>query len=118
LPVCTFQTRRRRGIEIGSHTVTRASLTALSDGDALHELVESRRGLERGLGHPVPWFAYPYGAYDQRVAELARRAGYVLAVTTRSGGCQHTRSPLELRRLEVLDTTGVDGLRELLASGC
>ena len=41
----------RRGIEIGSHTVTHADLTSLSDREALRELVQSRRALERRLGH-------------------------------------------------------------------
>jgi hypothetical protein len=43
-------------------------------------------------------------------------AGYVLAVTTRTGAWQDAGEPLELRRLEVLDTTGVQSLRELLAA--
>ena len=69
--------------------------------------------LERGLRHPVQWFAYPFGAYDERVERLARRAGYVLAVTTENGTVQSR--PLALRRLRVLDSTGVGGLAELLA---
>ena len=46
---------------------------------------------------------------------LVRRAGYVLAVTTHPGRLQSARRPFELRRYEVLDTTGVSGLRALLA---
>lgn len=106
----------RRGIEIGSHTVTHADLTRLSDRQALDELVRSRETLERRLGHPVPWLAYPYGAYNARVVELARRARYTLAVATRPGARHSGRKPLELARIRVLDTTGVDGLAALLAA--
>jgi peptidoglycan/xylan/chitin deacetylase (PgdA/CDA1 family) len=105
----------RDGIEIGSHTVSHRDLTALSDRELLQELTTSRRTLERRLGHPVPWLAYPFGAYDARVERFARRAGYVLAVTTWPGIGQSARRPLALRRLRVLDTTGVRGLAAMLA---
>jgi peptidoglycan/xylan/chitin deacetylase (PgdA/CDA1 family) len=72
----------RNGVTIGSHTVTHPDLTTLSDADAVAELRNSRRGLERHLKRPVQWFAYPAGAHDARIVNLVRRAGYVLAVTT------------------------------------
>jgi peptidoglycan/xylan/chitin deacetylase (PgdA/CDA1 family) len=106
----------RRGIEIGSHTVTHCDLTSLPDHEALRELVQSRRALERGLRHPVQWFAYPFGAYDARIERLTRRAGYVLAVTTQYGAVQSARRPLALRRLRVLDSTGVVGLAAMLGA--
>lgn len=106
----------RRGIEIGSHTVTHAGLTSLSDRDALRELVHSRRAFERRLHHPVQWLAYPYGAYDTRIERLARRAGYVLAVTTEYGAVQSSSRPLALSRLRVLDSTGVAGLAAMLGT--
>jgi peptidoglycan/xylan/chitin deacetylase (PgdA/CDA1 family) len=103
-----------RGIEIGSHSATHAHLPSLSDHEALRELVQSRRAFERHLRHPVQWLAYPYGAYDARIERLARRAGYVLAVTTEHGSVQSARRPLALRRLRVLDSTRVDGLAAML----
>jgi len=106
----------RSGIEIGSHTVHHLELTGLSDPQALQELIRSRAALERHLGHPVQWFAYPAGAFSAHAAELVRQAGYVLAVTTRPGAVQDARAPLELRRLEILDSTGVAGLGALLRS--
>jgi peptidoglycan/xylan/chitin deacetylase (PgdA/CDA1 family) len=105
-----------RGIEIGSHTITHCDLTSLSDGQALRELVQSRRALERRLRHPVQWIAYPYGAYDARIERLTRRAGYVLAVTTEHGVVQSAGRPLALRRLRVLDSSGVAGLAAMLRS--
>jgi peptidoglycan/xylan/chitin deacetylase (PgdA/CDA1 family) len=104
----------RRGIEIGSHSVSHRDLTQLSDHEALHELVRSRRALERGVCHPVPWLAYPFGSHDPRIQRLARQAGYVLAVTTEHGALQTAGRPLALRRLRVLDSTGMRGLAEML----
>jgi peptidoglycan/xylan/chitin deacetylase (PgdA/CDA1 family) len=105
----------RHRVAIGSHTVTHADLTTLSDAQALAELRGSRRTLERQLGRPVPWFAYPAGAFDARVVELVRRAGYRLAVTTQPGAVQSSQTPLELHRFEILDSTRANGLASLLS---
>jgi peptidoglycan/xylan/chitin deacetylase (PgdA/CDA1 family) len=105
-----------RGIEVASHTVHHRDLTRLPTRQALAELTQSRRSLERELGHPVQWLAYPFGRFDERVEELARRAGYVLATTTQPGVRQSARAPLALRRLRVLDSTGVTGLAAMLGS--
>ena len=106
----------RRGIEIGSHTVAHRDLTSLPDSTLLADLAGSRRTLERRLGHPVPWLAYPFGRNDARVRRQARRAGYLLAVTTQPGTLASARDPLALPRLRVLDTTGVTGLARMLAT--
>lgn len=103
-----------RGIEIGSHTATHVDLTSLSDQEAARELVQSRLAIERRLRRPVQWLAYPFGDYDARIERLVRQAGYVLAVTTEGGSVQSARRPLALRRLQVLDSTGVAGLAAML----
>jgi peptidoglycan/xylan/chitin deacetylase (PgdA/CDA1 family) len=97
----------RAGVTIGSHTVTHADLPSLSDSQARTELTASRRLLERRLGHPVQWLAYPAGREDARIVSLARNAGYVLAVTTQPGADQHAADPLRLSRYEVLDSSSV-----------
>ena len=86
----------------------------MSDHEAARELVQSRLAMERRLRRPVQWLAYPFGDYDARIERLVRRAGYVLAVTTEGGSVQSARRPLALRRLQVLDSTGVAGLAAML----
>ena len=104
----------QNGVQIGSHTVSHAELPRLTDPAALQELIQSRLALERHLGHPVQWFAYPAGRFDERTEALVRQAGYVLAVTTEPGSGQRAQQPFALHRYEVLDTTGVRGLAALL----
>ncbi len=106
----------RRGIEIGSHTVSHVDLTQLTDAALSRELRESRETLERGLGHPVQWLSYPFGSVDDRVVAAAREAGYVLAVTTVAGRTQHQGCALELRRLRILDSTTLDELEWMLTT--
>lgn len=104
----------RDGFDIGSHTVTHADLPSLSTAQISWQLTRSRQVLERRLHRPVQWLAYPAGRFDAQVVSLARAAGYVLAATTEPGAVQSAAAPLELHRLEILDTTGVGGLAALL----
>jgi peptidoglycan/xylan/chitin deacetylase (PgdA/CDA1 family) len=106
----------RLGVAIGSHTVTHRNLVHLTVPEVRVELRQSRATLQRHLGHPVQWFAYPSGGVDRAVAAQVRRAGYVLAMTTSPGTVQSARQPLLLHRDEILDTTGVAGLAALLGS--
>ena len=98
------------GVTIGSHTVTHQDLALMPPTQALTELRASRRALEQHLGHPVQWFAYPFGAENPTVVALAEKVGYVLAVTTQGGTAQSAAAPLLLHREEVTDTTGPGGL--------
>jgi peptidoglycan/xylan/chitin deacetylase (PgdA/CDA1 family) len=66
----------RRGVEIGSHTVTHPHLTAMTDAELEWELVESKRRIEGEIGRPCRFVAYPYGEHDLRVRQAARAAGY------------------------------------------
>jgi peptidoglycan/xylan/chitin deacetylase (PgdA/CDA1 family) len=86
-----------RGVEIGSHGVTHARLTRLSDDEVRRELRDSRQAVEDELGRPCPDFAYPYGEHDERVRGLARAAGYERAYGLREGG----NDPFALHRLDL-----------------
>jgi len=70
---------RESGVEIGSHSVSHAHLTRLSDAELVAELVGSRQTLEDELGVPCRVLAYPYGEHDERVRRAARSAGYSAA---------------------------------------
>ncbi len=65
-----------RNVEIGSHTLTHAHLTQLSDAELDAELRDSRARIEAELGRPCRFVAYPYGDDDERVHRAARTAGY------------------------------------------
>jgi peptidoglycan/xylan/chitin deacetylase (PgdA/CDA1 family) len=95
----------RYGFAIGSHTEHHVELTTVPRLVAFQELVRSRVVLERGLHRPVRWLSYPAGRFDPAVVAMARTAGYRLAVTTRPGVLQDAARPLELHRIEVLDST-------------
>jgi peptidoglycan/xylan/chitin deacetylase (PgdA/CDA1 family) len=66
---------------VGSHTVRHATLTELADDELDHELTMSRVHLEGLTGASVDSIALPYGVYDGRVLDHARRAGYTRALS-------------------------------------
>lgn len=105
----------QRGWDIGSHTVSHTEIPHMSTEAALKTLRQSRFTLERHLGHPVQWFCYPAGSVDQKSVEAVRKAGYVLATTTKSGDTLSAQDPLQLERIRVSNTTGVRGLSAALS---
>ena len=75
----------KAGATIGSHTRTHPHLTQLPPDKMKEELAGSKHALEDMLGRPVDVLCYPYGDYDDRVADAAREAGYTMALTTNRG---------------------------------
>jgi len=65
-----------RGVLVGSHGVSHAHLTRLTDAELKRELVDSKQAIEDELGRPCPELAYPYGEHDERVRRTARSVGY------------------------------------------
>ena len=69
-------------ITIGSHSLTHPHLTMLTQEEAMHELTESRCVLEKLLQRPVKLFCFPYGACNEELFSLCRKAGYDRVFTT------------------------------------
>lgn len=72
-------------IEVGSHGFRHEKLTEKTTEEVRSELRNSKETLTRHLGRDVCVFAYPYGAIDERLPELAKEAGYEFAVNTDRG---------------------------------
>lgn len=91
----------RAGITIGSHSASHPWLPALDEAALRHELVDSKRVLEAGLGHPVLLFCYPFGAHDPRVKQAVEAAGYRGACATNPGRTSSPRDPYAVKRLRI-----------------
>jgi peptidoglycan/xylan/chitin deacetylase (PgdA/CDA1 family) len=92
---------RGAGLEFGSHTLSHAHLTELSQGDARREISESRGELEQALGERCRTFAYPYGEWDRGVRDLVEEAGYEIACTTVRAAARPGDDPMALPRINV-----------------
>ncbi len=83
-PKCSWNelsSLQERGFAIESQTVSHpADLRKMTDGSIRKEFVNSRRSLRKNLREPS-FLAYPNGKFDDRVAKIAREAGYKMAFT-------------------------------------
>lgn len=69
-------------VTIGSQTCSHpADLTKLSDPQLKHEFEDSKKVLEKNLGHSISSVAYPNGKFDARVANAAKKANYLIGFT-------------------------------------
>jgi peptidoglycan/xylan/chitin deacetylase (PgdA/CDA1 family) len=94
------------GVEVGSHSMTHPVLTRKGgrSGKAYRqwlagELKGSKDTIEARLKKPVPYLAYPFGAFDRTVEDAAQAAGYQACLLVNAGVNDTTTSPFHLDRV-------------------
>lgn len=86
-------------ITIGAHGLTHPHFNELTNGEALHELVESKKMLQEIVGGTVDYMAWPYGECDQRLEELSEASGYRASWSVWKGtNSRHSRWRVPLGR--------------------
>ena len=118
-PLLTLEQIRelhRHGVHFGSHSLTHARLTDLSDSDLEREVSDSKRKLEDLLGSEVTCFAYPWGMADMRVRSAVARAGYKVALTAQEG-LNWSEDPLSLKRTSLAEIDTLPEFAYKLATG-
>ena len=93
-------------VTIGAHSCRHMALAKLDSLDAEAEIAGSAARIEAELGRPCRHFSYPYGddkSAGRREFDLAGRAGFTTAVTTRKGLIvrRHARQMTALPRLSL-----------------
>jgi len=87
------------GWQIEGHTANHTDLTKLDSKTVLSELKSSKELLEKGLGQPVDFFAYPYGDFNAGVVLAVKNTGYVMAFTTERGWADHNADAWHVHRV-------------------
>lgn len=110
-------------VTIGAHSLTHPPLATLNADDCRREMVASRVTLERELGVPVRYQAYPYGGAAQcgpREFEMSAAVGYDAALTTRPGNLfpAHRDRLQELPRVVVSMVPHAASVRFVKAALC
>lgn len=102
-------------VELGGHTITHANLPTLSEDEAWNEINGCKTTLEETFGVRAPTFCYPFGLLGDREVALARKAGFIGAVTTEQavGGTD----PFRLPRVKVSGTEGMFSFRLRVRTG-
>jgi peptidoglycan/xylan/chitin deacetylase (PgdA/CDA1 family) len=89
------------GMAIQSHTVSHPDLRGIPAARLEAELADSRAAITQAVAEPGYVLCYPGGAYDQRVIEAAKAAGYVMAVATGRGKDLDPKAVFEIKRRRV-----------------
>lgn len=106
----------RAGMDVGDHTAHHVDLRLLTPSQLQAETAGSRKTLEAVLGHPVYFFAYPFGVFNDRVVQAVHDAGFTMAYTTAGGTTESTASPLTMPRLHVGRSEDPSGLLSILGA--
>jgi peptidoglycan/xylan/chitin deacetylase (PgdA/CDA1 family) len=93
-------------VTIGAHTVTHPMLTTLGSEACLNEMAQSRAACEALVGAEVTGFAYPYGAFDDKVREAVKAAGFDVACSTREMPATSSSDFLALPRIQICNWNG------------
>jgi peptidoglycan/xylan/chitin deacetylase (PgdA/CDA1 family) len=102
---------KANGFTIGSHTMYHSDLTSPKAGESEQEhilrineeLNGSKKIIDQKLSQDTYFLAYPFGYYDQRSIQMAKEAGYKLAMSVKRGGNPFFANPYTLRRDQILE---------------
>lgn len=78
-------TMQEHHTEIGSHTLSHVGLSSLTPEQQRHEMIESKARLEKHIGRPVQFLAYPYGEFSPITKQLLAETGYKAACSGIAG---------------------------------
>lgn len=102
------------GFELGSHSVTHPHLNEVPAEECLREMTESRQTLENILEHEVRHLAYPHGAFNKTVRDLAYASGYYTATTCEPTFAKLSDDLLSLPRFNIgMEDTILDFISKL-----
>lgn len=96
------------GWEIESHTTSHPYLTKVDPITVLSELNLSKELLEKELGKPVKFFAYPYGDLNANVVLAVKDTGHLMAVSTERGWADVKKDAWRVHRVYCYATMGMD----------
>lgn len=77
-----------KNFDIGGHTINHVNLTQISIKKAEKEIFECKRKLEEMGEKQITLFCYPYGAYNEDIVKIVKRANFKGARTDK---CSQTK---------------------------
>ena len=102
------------GFEVGSHSVTHPHLNEVPADECLREMMGARQTLEDILGHEIRHMAYPHGAFNKSVRDLAHESGYYTATTCEPTFAKLSDDFLSLPRFNIgMEDTLLDFISKL-----
>ncbi len=96
-----LRTMADAGMEIGSHSLTHASIRGCSRAEIRREFGDSKRILEDGLGRPVTIASLPRGSTEPSAAAIIAELGYRAFCTSEPGLISTTTNPFDAPRIAI-----------------
>jgi peptidoglycan/xylan/chitin deacetylase (PgdA/CDA1 family) len=93
------------GFNIGCHSMTHPYLSDLDEPGLRSEIAVPKEKLEQVTGRPVEHFSCPGGRWNDRVAEVAREAGFKSVATSRNSANSARTDPYSLGRVAIMRDT-------------
>lgn len=90
-PLCT----------IGAHTLSHPRLDTFTPEEQRREIAESKDILEQWLSHPIHYFSYPHGAYNDETVDIVRDLNFHSALCAWGGTVRCGADALLLPRIEL-----------------
>ena len=87
------------GISFGSHSRLHPYLPSIDSAEQRNQIQISKEILEHELGHPIDYFAYPSGGFNESIQALIKESGYKGACTTNRGYHPHNDDLYEIKRI-------------------
>lgn len=98
MDVKTIRNLQEEGVHFGAHSMNHVRLALCSPEDARDEIFSSKSKLESILEMPITDFCYPYGSYNEQVADMVSEAGYRSGLTCIRGAANYAKNPFEIPR--------------------
>ncbi|MCX7725869.1 MAG: polysaccharide deacetylase family protein [Chitinispirillaceae bacterium] len=98
----------KNGIEIGSHTKTHPYLPYLTDSEIFNELNDSKKELEDIIGKEVTSISFPFGGFNKKIWEIAKKVGY------KDGAIYRGKSNPQDRIYKVYGVYSFDSVQDLI----
>ncbi|OGH13858.1 MAG: hypothetical protein A2687_04830 [Candidatus Levybacteria bacterium RIFCSPHIGHO2_01_FULL_38_26] len=105
-----------QGVSIGCHSATHANFNKLSRIELEQEIVDSKKILEKRLGFPIKFFAYPKGIYNKSAIELVKKAGYEAAFSVDLGSLSKEFGRFSIPRTVINKTHSLSEFPSLYSS--
>ncbi|MBX6380915.1 MAG: polysaccharide deacetylase family protein [Thermoflavifilum aggregans] len=101
------------GHQIGLHTWDHHMVTKYTEQDWVKQLDEPKKMLEQLIGKPIPYFAYPYGVWNQQALLELKKRNIKLAFQL-SGKIDPTYPLLTVRRIIVPNSNSPQTLLKIM----
>lgn len=92
--------------DIGSHGLQHHSYHQLTDHEIENQMIQSAHLLSQDLGKKIESLVYPFGHTSPKIADIARRSGYLSACNTDQGGLHIADWPHSIFRVNIFPQDG------------